>query len=291
MAIIGTKQSPAEFDVDEDGEKEIVSVGGLPLYWEVIDTVKGEEGAFVYTVSPTDCGVSNLGFAPEMGGFAAADSRDTVLVRYVLRDGALARVPVTNFSAQDYPDVLGTEITFVTDFPVLSDGKGPDDVLYSPGGVRITHRQQAYLALQELYHLTGLSVDRCYCAASEYGVVFSQLPDGFNQRCFFSMDFREDYGGGGIPSLYIFWRELGNDWSPLSFAEAEKPESWVPENEVLRWYYDRLNVFAAGEAAHASLDELYLTNGDLYIGEARDTEWGPALFRLTGPYPGGEVNH
>ena len=40
-----------------------------------------------------------------------------------------------------------------------------------------------------------------------------------------------------------------------------------------------------------TLIELYLTNGDLYIGEARDTEWGPALFSLTGPYPGGEVHH
>ena len=291
MAIVGTKQSPAEFDVDEDGEKEIVSAGGLPFYWEVTDTVNGEEGAFVYTVSPKDCGVSNLRFAPEMGGFVVADSQDAVLVRYALRDGALTRQPMTDFSALDYPDVVGTEIQFVTDFPVLSDGKEPDDVLYSPGGVRITHRQQAYLALQELYGLTGLTVEHCYCAANEYGVVFSQLPDGFNQRCFFSMDFREEYGGSSIPSIFIFWQELGNDWSPLSFAEAERPESWVPESEILSWYYDRLDIFATGEAAYANFEELYLTNGELYLGETQDTEWGSALFRITGPYPGGEVHH
>ena len=291
MVSVGGKQPPVEFDVDEDGKKEIVSEGGLPLFWEVVDAAKDEEGAFVYTVSPTDCGVSNLGFAPEMGGFVVADSQSAILVRYVLRDGSLLRLPMTDFSALDYPDVVGTEIQFVTDFPVLSDGKEPDDVLYLPGGVRITHRQQAYLALQELYGLTGLTVDRCYCAANEDSVFFSLLPDGFNQRCFFSMDFREDYGGSGIPSIYIFWRELGNDWSPLSFAEAEKPESWVPKNEVLRWYYDRLNIFTTGEAARANFDELYLTNGDLYIGEARDTAWGPALFCITGPYPGGEVHH
>lgn len=95
----------------------------------------------------------------------------------------------------------------------------------------------------------------------------------------------------------FFGRELGYDWSPLSFAEAERPgpeiwpDIWTPENEVLRWYYDRLNVFAAGEAARASFDELYLTNGDLYIAGLQDTEWGPALFCLTGPYPDGEVRH
>lgn len=113
-------------------------------------------------------------------------------------------------------------------------------------------RQQAYLALQELYNLTGLTVDSCYCAANEYGVVFSLLPDGFDQRSFYSMDFSERYGGG-IPGLYIAWRESGNDWYPLSFAEAVQPDSWVGESELLRWYYERLDLFATGEAAYANL--------------------------------------
>lgn len=65
----------------------------------------------------------------------------------------------------------------------------------------------------------------------------------------------------------------------------------MPENEVLRWYYDRLDIFATGEAAYANFEELYLTNGELYLGETQDTEWGAALFRITGPYPGGEVRY
>ena len=291
-------QGVVTFDVDEDGQLEIISPESYSKVIQILDGAEDGEGGLVYAFDPNARGNINLRFAPEMGGFVATDSQNTVLARYLLRDGALVRVPVTDFSAQDYPDVLGTEITFVTDFPVLSDGKGPDDVLYSSGGVRITHRQQAYLALQELYGLTGLTVDRCYCAANEDTVLFSLLPDGFNQRCFFHMDFREEYGGSGmIPSIFIFWRELGYDWSPLSFAEAERPgpeiwpDIWTPENEALRWYYDRLNVFAAGEAAHASLGELHLTNGDLYIADLQDTAYGPALFGLTGPYPGGEVRH
>ena len=291
-----TGRGVVTFDVDEDGQLEIISPESYSEVIQILNSAEDGEGGLVYAFDPSAHRNIDLQFVPEMGGFVATDSQNTVLARYLLRDGALARVPVTDFSAQDYPDVLGTEITFVTDFPVLSDGKGPDDVLYSPGGVRITHRQRAYLALQELYGLTGLTVDHCYCAANEFGVVFSLLPDGFNQRDFFSMSFPGDYVGIEIPSIFIFWKELGNDWSPLSFAEAEKPESWVPESEVLRWYYDRLNILTTGEAAYAgmvyaSLDALYLTNGDLYLGETQDTEWGPALLRLTGPYPGGEVHH
>lgn len=291
MAANGGMQIPVEFDVDEDGEKEIISAGGLPLYWEIIDIAEGEEGAFVYTLSPADCGVSNLQFAPEMGGYVVADSQDTVLARYVLRDGVLARLPMTDFTALDYPDAVGTKITFVTDFDILSDGRDPDDVLYAAGGIRITHRQQAYLALQELYNLTGLTVEECYCAARERGVIFSLLPDGFNQRSFYSMDFSESYSGSGIPGLYIAWQELGNDWSPLSLAEAVHPESWVAESDLLRWYYERLDLFSTGEAAYANLDELYLTNGDSYLAEFHETEQGKVLGALHGPYPGGVINH
>ena len=100
---------------------------------------------------------------------------------------------VSFFSALDYPDVADTKVTFMTDVEVLSDGLGPDELLPYMDTVRITHRQQAYLALQELYNITGLKVDECYCTANEYGVVFSLLPDGFNQRNFLCFDFNARY--------------------------------------------------------------------------------------------------
>ena len=37
--------------------------------------------------------------------------------------------------------------------------------------------------------------------------------------------------------------------------------------------------------------KLYLENGDLFVGWLRDSDWGPVLTGLIGPYPDGEVNH
>lgn len=284
-------RGPMAFDVDEDGQMEIISPESYSEVIQIIDSTEDGEGGLVYSFDPQAHGNTGLRIDPEMGGFVLTDTRNAVLARYVLRDGALVRLPITDFSALDYPDVAGTEITFVTDFGILSDGREPDEVLYAAEGVCVTHRQQAYLALQELYNLTGLTVDSCYCAANEYGVVFSLLPDGFNQRSFYSMDFSERCGGSGIPGLYIAWRELGNDWSPLSFAEAVHPESWLAESELLRWYYERLDLFSTGEAAYANLDELYLTNGDSYLAVFQETGQGKALTSLHGPYPGGVINH
>ena len=144
---------------------------------------------------------------------------------------------------------------------------------------------------------SSLTVDFCYCAANEYGVLFSLLPDGFNQRSFFAADFGEEYGGRGIPQFRIAWRELDNDWSPLSLTEAVLPEAWVPPETVLGWYYERLHIFRAGEAAvetggdYPEERKLYLENGDLFVGRFRDSDWGPVLTGLIGPYPDGKVNH
>lgn len=52
-----------------------------------------------------------------------------------------------------------------------------------------------------------------------------------------------------------------------------------------------MKIFNTGEVSCANLDELWLENGNLYIFSMEDTEWGPVLYGLTGPYPDGEVNH
>ena len=174
----------------------------------------------------------------------------------------------------------------------MSDKIDPDDILPYTPNVRITHRQQAYLALQELYNITGLKVDKCYCAATEYGVNFSLLPDGFNQRGFFHFGFNTHYGNvDNIPSIYIHWKELDNDWSPLSLEEAAKPGPGTKEEDAILWYYDRMKIFSTGEASHVNFEDLWLENGDRYVCSINDTEWGPALWSITGPYPNGEINH
>ena len=294
-----------EADVDEDGVLEIVDSWKNDTTWVITDTEEGQEGAFLYTLSTHDKDfpgvLANLCFDPERGGFVVLDGQDSVLARYALKDGLIVRLPLTDFSALDYPDVADTKVTFMTDVEVLSDGLGPDELLPYMDTVRITHRQQAYLALQELYNITGLKVDECYCTANEYGVVFSLLPDGFNQRNFLCFDFNARYGNvDNIPSLHIRWKELDNDWSPLSLADAVRPEPNIRgAEETMLWYYDRMKIFNTGEAdssnrgdpSYANLGELWLTNGDLYNYFMEDTEYGPALTSITGPYRDGIVNH
>ena len=206
--------------------------------------------------------------------------------RYLLREGCLVRVPLADFGPEHWPDVAGTKLTFVAEGD-LSDGTDPDALL--PGAsCRISHRQQAYLALQELYNLTGLKIEECYCCASEYGVYFSLRQDGFGQRSFFSAHFSERYGGAGIPSIYITWKEFPNgSWSPLSAADALHP---APGTEPIAWYYDRMAVFWTGEMDRGFGEDLYLKNGDRFQGTFLDTEWGPVLVSLYGPYPDGIIN-
>ncbi len=298
--LMTTGSNAVEFDVDEDGVLEIVSVDEIPLFCEIMDTEEGQEGAFRYMLNPSGDGFSNvnLTFAPEKGGFVVADSNGAVLTRYLLRDRALTRSAVTDFSVQDYPDVAGTKIQFITgDVGMLSEGWDPESVIYN-GEYRISRRQQAYLALQELYRLTGRKVEACYCLANEFGVFFSALPDGFNQRSFFTADFSRDYGGSGsIPSLHIAWKELGNDWSPLSLEEAVLPGAEIPPETVLTWYYNRLRIFRTGEPALETDGGfpweryLYLEDGSLFVGYFQDTDQGPVLTDLLGPYPDGVVNH
>ena len=286
-----------EADIDDDGVLEIVSFNQYLPGWEIIDTTEGEEGSFTYTLDYADLELPDdvtFDFNPDRGGFILYNGDNALVSRYVLRDGELVRLPPTDFSTADYPDVVGTELTFITDEQAgdLSDKIDPDDILPYTPNIRITHRQQAYLALQELYNITGLKVDKCYCAATEYGVNFSLLPDGFNQRSFFHFGFNTRYGNvDNIPSIYIHWKELDNDWSPLSLEEAARPGPGTKEEDAILWYYDRMKFFSTGAASHVNFEDLWLENGDRYVCSINDTEWGPALWSITGPYPDGEVNH
>lgn len=304
--LTNTGSAGNEADVDDDGVLEIVSFDSYLPGWDIVDTTAGEEGAFVYKLPLPDS--FPLEFAPERGGFRHLDGNNTVVSRYVLRDGEMVSVPETDFSTEDYPDAAGTKVTFVTDYEqsqTISDELDPDVILpYSPG-VRITHRQQAYIALQELYNITGIKLESCYCAANEYSVNLSMLPDGFNQRGFFHACFGESYGGSGIPSFYITWKELGNDWSPLSFSEALQPEG-ESVNDQIRWYYERMKAFNTGEIGEMSClplepgaeqygyigdGQFYLTNGSIYQVNYQEREGRTVLVDLYGPYPDGRISH
>ncbi|MBD5161659.1 MAG: helix-turn-helix transcriptional regulator [Oscillibacter sp.] len=312
--MTSTGSAAWEADVDDDGALEIVTYDEQSNKWCITDTRAGEEGAFDYALYGVHLNLLNFPseyvFAcdPDRGGFLITNKANTIISRCVLRDKALVCIPATDFSVRDYPDVADTRITFVTDreqSQTLSDGLDPDVILpYNPD-VRITHRQQAYLALQELYGLTGLKLDSCYCAASEFGVYFSALPDGFNERGFFSACLGEDCGGSGIPSFHIWWKELGHDWSPLSFYASVRPEGGE-FSEKIASYYDRMKVFNTGEIeknyclepepeseqrGYIGDGQFYLADGSLYEATYLMRDGDPVLISLYGPYPDGFAHH
>ena len=294
----GTESGATEYDVDEDGEKEIVCPGGIGV-WTVYDTVEGQDWADIYEIRTADCGVSTLDFAPEKGGFFVADvnpetgEEGAVLVRYQLQDGVFLRREPTGLTQADYPDAAGTKLRFDLDY--FSDSLDPDTVLTTESGLRLTPRQQAYLALQQLYEFTGVKLEEVYCAVSGAGeTCFSLWEDGFTDRCFYSADMPEAYGGSGIPSVTFTWQEQGADWSPLSLETLAEARYLPSEPADALWdAYLRLPLMRSGSLglANARADRLWLSDGSLYTADFFETAFGPALTRLTGPYPDGEVNH
>ena len=297
LASLGGSGSGAmEYYVDEDGEREIVCPGGIGV-WTVYDSVEGRDWADVYELRAADCGVSTLEFAPEKGGFYAAErdpetgEEGAVLVRYQLRDGEFLRREPTDLTPADYPDAAGTKLHFDPDY--FYDSADPDTVLTTTSGLRLTPRQQAYLALQQLYTFTGVELEEVCCAVSGAGeTCFSLWEDGFTDRCFYSADMPETYGGSGIPSVTVTWREQGADWSPLSVrALAEARYLPAEHAEALRDAYRCLPLMQGGSLANAQADQLWLSDGSLYTADFLETDFGPALTRLTGPYSGGEVRH
>ena len=57
------------------------------------------------------------------------------------------------------------------------------------------------------------------------------------------------------------------------------------------WYYNRMKFFSTGDASYTNGGEMWLENRDMYLYFMEETEYGPVLTGVTGPYPGGEVNH
>ena len=280
----------AEYDVDGDGEKEVVASFGLPMSWTIYDTTAS--GLCVaYTLDQDSYGTVPISFSSE-DGFVVTDSAGNVKVRYLLEENCLKRQPVLSFSLRDYPDAAGTELTFLTE-EGLSDGKDPDAVIDN-GTARTTHRQQALLALQALYDLTGLKLERALCAAGKGGVAF-YTEDGEN--CFYHVTWGRPYGGKGFLSGFtITWKEEA-DWSPLSFSKSRHLPASVttPEQWLLVACRYSLPLFCDGEVLTVSPDPQeryerdryvsYRTDGSYYSARLLETDTGYALAAFYGPYP------
>lgn len=279
-----------EYDVDADGEKEVVTSFGLPMGWTIYDTTAS--GLCVaYTLDQDGYGTVPITFSSEEG-FVVTDDVGTVMARYLLEENCLKRQPPLSFSLQDYSDAAGTELGFLTEAG-LSDGKGPDEIIDN-GTVRTTHRQQALLALQALYDLTGLKLETALCAAGKDGVAFYTED---KENCFYSVTWGKPYGGVGfLCGFTITWKEEA-DWSPLDFSQARHmfnsitaPEQWL-KNTCL----DGLPLFCDGEVLTAAPDPqeryekdryvAYRADGCFYSARILETDTGYALAAFYGPYP------
>lgn len=270
--------APVECDVDGDGEKEVVTSFGLPMGWTVYDT-KPNGRCVAYILDQDSYGQTPIDFSAEEG-FTVTDSIGTVMARYLLAENQLVLQPQTDFSLADYADAAGTELTFTA-------GEA-DRVLYN-GNVRITPRQQAYIALQELYGLTGLTVEQVYCKAGDSGEVsFSVDPAG--EQVFFQMAWGPDLcGAAEQPGCTVVWQSEA-DWSPLEDRLAARPETgsaWPEPEQALAWMYRRLEHLRRGEfltvvPADGEAYRLCLTDGSFYRAELSGSG---LLCSLSGPYP------
>lgn len=279
-----------ECDVDGDGELEVVTAFGLPMAWTIYDTAASGR-CVAYTLDQDSYGTVPITFSPEEG-FVVTDDTGAVMARYLLEENCLKRQPGLSFSLRDYPDAAGTELTFLTEAEV-SDGKDPDAVIDN-GTVRTTHRQQALLALQALYDLTGLKLKNALCAAGKDGVSF-YTEDGENS--FYDVTWGKQYGGEGFFSGFtITWKEEA-DWSPLAFSQARHlptsitaPEQWL--KNICR---DDLPLFCDGQVLTVTADPqeryerdrfvAYRADGSYYAARLLETDTGYALASFYGPYP------
>lgn len=266
-----------DVDLNDDGEREIVSQGGGVPVWEVY--ARSGDAFSHSTLYSNSCGVSRLSFQPENGGFVVTDQQDQVLVRYLLADDQLVRQPQTTYTAQDYPDAVSTVLHFPEGHPE------PDEVLVRENGIRITRRQQVYLAIQELYNLTGQPLAECFCSVDDSGLVrLSTQEDGLKKQSFCVMQLGANCGGsaGRVPGVDLKWQEQGFAHSPLHAVPNGLPYSSCVS--PLSYYFDQLHFLAEGEVAQATDEELFLTDGSRFTGKLMEGgEHQLLLLSLHGP--------
>ena len=179
----------------------------------------------------------------------------------------------------------------------LSDTLAPDALLDN-GIVRTTHRQQAMLALQMLYDLTGWIPAKCICIANSEQISFYTAENDEPGTLFYQWTPGEQYGGEGpVSGITLYWQEEYPD-SPLIFSPSllqlsagPTPERWV------RSYAAKLPRLCGDNIVYISKDPsgwpqhyaLYRADGTYYSVRLLDTETGFALAHFYGPCTGGKT--
>ena len=288
MALTLSGSECREWDLDGDGERELVSLSRYD--WGQVLEIYDRAGDGFYRYDWRTYDDSSFLGLDEEGFYLLQDPEGPRWTK--LRDSALYRGDLCGTGGDPAwdaltPDVMDVTISFVYD--QFSHGQDPDAVLErdSLGAPMPTDRQYARLALQCLYDLTGWKPESVWCLATEFSVLFSLYEDGFSNRSYFT--FGKWYDPENIPELRLTWAEE-EDWSPLSAAQAagHMGTEQLTGMDLAQAWYDRLSRISGGPIVDRGIGPyfepaLFLADGRSFRVDTNDDLH--VLTYLQGPYP------
>lgn len=280
-----------EIDIDADGENEIITPESQYLFYD-----RGMDDYYAYQIDGdlpegfaldfTYCQEAD-GTVPDTPAFCLKDEagewksyRHLFQDRLVPEEAACSRNALTDLLC---PDVKDTVFTFTYTGEMYDSEADPDLMFQSPDYP--THRQLAYMAMQTLYDLTGVKLERCYAHATDYSVYLStDRRHDFGTFFTFDRDPRWQFYEKSVGGFMLTWKGEHAEDSPIDPALFRIPGG--TEEEQCLWLYEHARLFQCGEIVDVGWDivtRLFLEDGSFF--EASSNINGYA--ELRGPYPEG----
>lgn len=281
-----------ETDIDADGENEIISPDSHYVLYD-----RGLDDYWAYEPEVPE------GFSMGFACVREEDGRTLDTPAFYLRclyyDGKITEksyrhlwadklVPGEVVCSKDAqtdllcPDVKDTVLIFRPGDLDWMDYTDPDLPLEDPAFP--THRQLAYMALQTLYELTGVRLERCYAAATNHDVYLSmERQVDFGIFLTFSRDTRWQTYENSIGGFMLTWKGEYTGYSPLDPAACQIPGA--SEEERCLWLYEHARFFQSGEIVQTGWDiatRLYLEDGSFFEAVSNEN-----YAELRGVYPAG----
>lgn len=280
-----------EIDIDADGENEIITPESQYLFYD-----RGMDDYYAYQIDGdlpegfaldfTYCQEAD-GTVPDTPAFCLKDEagewksyRHLFQDRLVPEEAACSRNALTDLLC---PDVKDTVFTFTYTGEMYDSEADPDLMFQSPDYP--THRQLAYMAMQTLYDLTGVKLERCYAHATDYSVYLStDRRHDFGTFFTFDRDPRWQSYEKSAGGFMLTWKGEHTEDSPIDPDLFRIPGE--TEEEQCLWLYEHARFFQCGEIVDIGWDivtRLFLEDGSFF--EASSNINGYA--ELRGPYPEG----
>lgn len=280
-----------EQDIDADGENEIISPDSQYIFYD-----RGMEDYWAYQIDGelpegfvldfTYCQEED-GTIPDTPAFClqSADGewksyRHLFGDKLISGEAACSKNALTDLLC---PDVKDTVFTFTYTGEMYDSETDPDLPFENPDCP--THRQLAYMAMQTLYDLTGVKLERCYAHATDYSVYLStDRRHDFGTFFTFDRDPRWQAYENSVGGFMLIWKGEQAEYSPIDPALFQIPGG--TEEEQCLWLYEHARFFQYGEIVDIGWDintRLFLEDGSFF--EVSSNTNGYA--ELRGPYPEG----